>query len=363
MRVLHVITALAVGGAEGQLVGVAEHSRHDVEVACLAGFGQAGEELRSKGIPVFDLDLPGRYDPRVLPRLVRLMRRRRYDLVHVHLFRAALYGPPAARLAGVPMIVYTEHTIGEDEIEGLHAGPFVRFLYRSSMRFTDHTIAVSPWVEGQMRAWGVAPGHTTVIPNGIDVGALRFDPAARARARSDLGIPDDALVIGTVGRMIPRKQQSLLIGGAAPLVREGGWLVLVGDGETRTALEKEVAALGIGDRSLFTGTRHDIPAVLAAMDVFASLASPEMFGLAPVEALASGLPVLVTHCPPLEGLGPPHVHWVSQHREDVERALRAAAADPPRRSQAAALAHERFDVGGTAASIDALYERLESTPR
>ena len=191
MRVLHVITGLEVGGAEGQLVQIAERSGHDVEVACLAGFGQAGEELRRKGIPVFNVDVPARYDMRVLPRLVRLMRRRRYDLVHVHLFRAALYGPPAARLAGVPLVVYTEHTIGEEEIEGLHAGAFVRFLYRSSMRFTDHAVAVSPWVEGQMLAWGVAPGHTTVIPNGIDVDALRFDPAARTRTRSELGLPDD----------------------------------------------------------------------------------------------------------------------------------------------------------------------------
>jgi glycosyltransferase involved in cell wall biosynthesis len=158
--------------------------------------------------------------------------------------------------------------------------------------------------------------------------------------------------------MVARKQQALLVAGAAPLVREGAWLTLVGDGPLRTALEDQVADLGIGDRTRFTGMRQDVPAVLSALDVFASLATEEMYGLAPVEGLASGLPVVVVHCPPLLGSGPPRVRWAQPTATSVTDALRAALAQPPGRTGMDELLRERHDVRVTVATLDALYERL-----
>lgn len=358
MRVLHVITGLTVGGAEDQLIHIARHSRHEVDVVCLDGFGAAGEQLVRMGTRVLNLRVPARYDPRAVIRLVRVIRRRRPEVVHVHLFRAGLHGRLAARLAGVPVVVYTEHSIGEGEIEGLRATRALRVLYRASARLSDLTIAVSPWVQDRLRAWGVS-GATIVIENGVDVEAMAFVPAARQAIRAELDIPADATVVATVGRMVARKQQSLLVQGAAPLVRAGAWLLLVGDGPLRTALQREVDAFGIGERTRFTGMRHDVPAILSASDVFASLAIEEMYGLAPVEAMASGLPVVVIHCPPLEDDGPPRVHWTGQDPASVQSSLRAALHGPPSRTGVVDFMRSgRHDVRTTVGTLDALYETL-----
>lgn len=356
MRVIHVITGLRVGGAESQLLHIARHSRHDVSVVCLDDFGRPGEQLVGMGTPVRNLRISGRYDPRAIARLVRLFRRARPEVAHVHLLRAGLHARVAARLAGVPVVVYTEHSIGVAEIEELRASAAMRTLYRATARLSDLTIAVSPWVEERLRAWGV-DGGTVVIENGIDLEAMAFVPAQRQATRGELGIPADATVITTVGRMVARKQQSLLVRAAAPLVREGAWLVLVGDGPLRRALEREVVALGIGERTRFTGMRDDVAAILSASDVFASLAVEEMYGLAPVEAMASGLPVVVSHCPPLEGERPPRVHWTGSDPATVASSLRTALQDPPSRTGIVDVMG-RHDVRTTVRRIDAVYETL-----
>ena len=355
---MHVITGLTVGGAENQLVHIARHSRHELGVVCLDNFGAPGEQLVAMGTRVLNLRVSGRFDLRVIVRLVRVIRRWYPDVVHVHLLRAGLHARIAARLARVPVIVYTEHSIGVAEIEELPATTALRALYRATSRLSDVTIAVSPWVRERVRAWGV-DGPTTVIENGVDVEAMSFSPIGRQAIRAELGIPAEATVITTVGRMVARKQQSLLVHGAAPLVRDGAWLLLVGDGPLRVSLKREVDALGIGERTRFTGIREDVAPILSASDVFASLAAEEMYGLAPVEAMASGLPVVVRHCPPLEGEGPPRVHWTGSDPATVQSSLRAAVQDSL--SQRGAVDHMRggrHEVRTTVARLDTLYETL-----
>jgi glycosyltransferase involved in cell wall biosynthesis len=354
--VLHVITGLTYGGAEDQLVHMAAHTRHQMEVVGLDQFSQAGEILARQGIRVFNVRTPGRYDFRVIVRLARLMRHRDYDVVHVHLLRAGLHGRVAARLARVPVVVYTEHSIGRDAIEELPGSAPMRWLYRATARLADVTIAVSPWVEELIREWGVR-GRTMVLENGVDLDRLRFDDSTRATARAELGIPRDATVIGTVGRMVEPKRPAVLLRAAAPLVREGAWLVLVGDGALRLALEAEAAELGIRSRTLFTGARIDVPAMLCAMDVFASLTTAEAYGLAPLEALACGLPVLVTHAPAVEEWGPPRVRWVDAEPDDVERELRRALDDRPGRMEILDQLG-RYSVQRTVERLDDLYDEL-----
>ena len=122
MRVLHVITGLNAGGAEHQLRLLLRHQLSDAEVATLTDPGVVAGLIRADGHPVYELEMGGNTDLSALPRLVQIIHKGRYDVVHTHLYRACVYGRVAARLAGVPVVVATEHSLGEERIEGRRLG-------------------------------------------------------------------------------------------------------------------------------------------------------------------------------------------------------------------------------------------------
>lgn len=364
MRVLHVITALADGGAEHQLRLLVRRLPYDCEVVTLSPTGptptgplQTGSiaaALRADGTSVHELVCRGDRDLAAVARLRRLIRLGRFDVVHTHLYRACLQGRFAARLAGVPHVVATEY----------HLGGGVRALYLAAERLGRVTIAVTPAIAGRLRARGVPDARITVIPKAVDTGEFRYDPALRAAARARLGIAPDTPVVGGLGRLEPGKRFDRLIRavGAVP----GATLLLVGDGSARGALERLAEIEGVADRVHFTGAVGHPREMLCAMDVFAS---PDLqtFGLAVLEAIAAGLPALYATCPPLEELAAaraavagterltPHDHESLPRRLRTELlclAERQGARLPPRS------AGDRYAADRIAASVGAVYERI-----
>ena len=135
MRVLHVITGLEAGGAEQWLRLLLRHGTAEADVLCLTNPGVVADALRADGVRVTDLGMRGNRDLAAIPRLVRHVRRGRYDLVHTHLYRAQVYGALAARLAGVRAVVSTEHSLNDRLIEGRPTDrPGVRRLYVAAAR-------------------------------------------------------------------------------------------------------------------------------------------------------------------------------------------------------------------------------------
>ncbi|WP_067451882.1 glycosyltransferase [Actinomadura macra] len=301
-RVLHVITGLEHGGAERQLALLLRHLPVTCEVATLTRAGPLGAAIQDEGIAVHEIGMRGNRDLAALPTLVRLIRRGRYDVVHTHLYRACVYGRIAARLAGTPRVIATEHSLGDGHLEGRRTTRGVRALYRATERLGSTTVAVSPTVAARLRCWGVAPGRIVVIPNGIDAAAFAFDPARRAATRRRLGIGPAEFVVGGVGRLVPTKRFDLLIEAAARL--DGPRLLLVGAGPERDALGRLAGRLGVSDRVIFAGGTDDVAGALSAMDVLAAPSVQETFGLGVLEALAAGLPVRYTVCPALDDLPP-----------------------------------------------------------
>ncbi|HSK91682.1 MAG TPA: glycosyltransferase [Euzebyales bacterium] len=360
MRVLHVITGLHAGGAEQQLAALLEHTRHDADVVTMYAPGMIARRLRAGGVTVHDLDRPHQLDPRAVTDLIRLIRRGRYDVVHTHLYRACLYGRTAARIAGVDVIVATEHSLGDTQIEGRPTTAPVRALYLASERLGDHTIAVSPAARRRLVAWGVPDRRISVIPNGVDVARYGFDPAARRRERTALGIADGDVVIGTVGRLHPIKRHDLLITAAADLVRGGdAHLVIAGRGDLEDDLRAQVARLGLTGRVHLVGERGDVPALLSAFDVYAAPSAEETFGLSVIEALCAGLPAVVGACPAIDDLTLPGVR-----RCDDADSLRAALTafhqrirrDGPASRGPAAEVVARMDIVRVADNVDNLYQ-------
>jgi glycosyltransferase involved in cell wall biosynthesis len=334
VKALHVITGLGVGGAEQQLRLLVGHLPVDCEVVTLTNPGPVADGLIADGVRVTHLGMAGNRDLGALPRLVRHIRSGGYDLVHTHLYRACVYGRLAARLAGVRAIVATEHSLGDSQMEGRRLTRGVRGLYLASERLGRSTVAVSPTVADRLRRWGVPAPRIEVVPNGIDLDRFRFDPARRLHTRRLLGLPETAYVIGGVGRLAPGKRFDILIRALAELP-DIFRLLLVGGGPEEHLLRRTAHQAGVADRVLFTGERPyvpdgspgpDLPSLTSAMDLLASPCPEEAFGLAAVEALAAGLPVLYASCPAIEDLPPETTGAARQVACDARTFARAVAA-------------------------------------
>lgn len=359
MKVLHVITALGVGGAERQLDLLLQNTRHDAEVFALYNFGSVGRRIAARGVHVYDLGMRSNRQVMSVFRLARIMREGAYDMVHLHLYRACLYGRVAARLAGIPSVA-TEHSIGEALIEGRRKTLPVRLLYLATEHFSEATIAVSPKVRELLVEWGVRKEKIRVIPNGLDPERFAFDPEARKVLRKEFGMREDDFVLGSIGRLHAPKRYDRLLKAAALLLEGGGvWLLLAGDGAEKPRLVRLARELGIAGRVIFAGERDDVPRLLSAMDLFVSSSEEETFGLAILEAATSGLRVVAAECPALDGLSLNGVLRVPADVPSLRRVLLEEATAGPTTHRARKLP-ERYDIRTVVAAIDELYESLLS---
>jgi len=361
-KVLHVITGLASGGAERQLATLLPYLPEDCEVACLTEGGLVGERIRGEGFRVHELRMPSNRDLASLMHLVKLIHDGGFDLVHTHLYRAHLYGRLAARMAGVRAIVATEHSLGRVLIEGKPKDRLsVRSLYLASERMGQVTIAVSQAVADYLRAWRI--DRVEVIENGIDAREFRFDADARILVRKMLGVDQDAFVIGGVGRLDPDKHFEVLIEAASRIA--GAILLIVGAGPDRSRLQRLAAELLPG-RAHFAGDVGggvlEIRDLLSAMDVFASPSPSETFGLAPLEAVACGLPAVYADSPALDGLPGlgDRAARVPSRPDAFAAAIREAADLSPVDRSAPPGALERYRVADQAARISELYRAVLS---
>ncbi|WP_103528482.1 glycosyltransferase [Streptomyces sp. SM12] len=363
MRALHIITGLGAGGAEQQLSTLLRRLPVECDVITLTNPGPVADRLRAGGVRVGDLRMAGNRDLAALPRLARAIRAGRYDVVHTHLYRACVYGRIAARMAGVRAVVATEHSLGEDRIEGRPITAPTRALYLATERLGDATVAVSTAVADRLRRWGVPKDRVHLVPNGIEADRYRFDARARRTVRARLGVRPETVVVGGLGRLVPGKRFDVLIRAIAQL--PDAVMVVAGSGPERDRLTRLAAHLGVTERVRLLGDLpgDEVPALLAAFDVFVSPSREETFGLAVLEALASGLPVLHTTCPALDELPADHApgaRRVGGGMPELTDALRARVADGPvRLPQPRAVRH--YDIGRAADRLTEIYERATGT--
>ncbi|MCK7625319.1 glycosyltransferase [Streptomyces sp. RS10V-4] len=374
MKVLHVITGLEAGGAAQQLRLLLRRLPARCEVVTLTNPGPLAEAIEADGTPVTHLGMTGTRDLSALPRLAGLIRAAGPDLVHTHLYRACVYGRIAARLAGVRAVVATEHSLGDAVIEGRRLTRGVRALYRATERLGSATVAVSDTVAARLRRWGVPEARLHVVPNGIEAHRFTYDPAARAAVRARLGLPPDAFVVGGAGRLVPAKRFDVLVRAVTQL--PGVHLLLAGEGPEREMLRRMAGQFGSGDRIHLLGARGgtggpppadvpDIPGLLSAIDVFVSPSPDEAFGLAALEALASGLHVLYGSCPAVDDLPgdqapgarrvSPGVHELATALREVRRTGAARLPVPP--------VVRRYDIDRSAADLAAVYEEALAAAR
>jgi glycosyltransferase involved in cell wall biosynthesis len=226
-----------------------------------------------------DFSLPGR--------LADVFRSNRVTVVHAHNPQALIYAAPAGRAAGAA-VVYTCH--GQNS---LAAGRV--WLTRLASLVVDAYVAVSPRIAARARTNHECPeAKLLVIDNGVDLSAFRPDMSARREVRAELGLPEQAWVVGTVGRLVADKHPELLLRAALPLLGPGARLVFVGDGPLAPTLRALAAGHPASRWVNFLGARQDVPRLLAALDVFALSSRTEGLPLALLEAMSVGLPIVAT---------------------------------------------------------------------
>lgn len=304
MKILHIITDLSIGGAQMMLYNLLSgmHGNgFETEVISLVEAGPAGPKIASLDIPVWSLGMRrGVPNPVAVLRLARYLRRNRPDVIQTWMYHANVVGGIAATLAGgVPVVWAIHHTSFEPEGNKRSTiwtaqigGVFSHWLPRQ-------IVIVSEKARQLHEELGYADHKMVVIPNGFDLRKSRPDPVARLSVRHELGIPEEARLIGMVGRFHPQKDHHTFVQAAA-LVHANlpdVHFLLCGYRLTwdNSELSRWIDESGLRQHFHLLGRRDDVPRLHAALDLATlSAAYGEAFPLVVGEAMACGVPCVVT---------------------------------------------------------------------
>jgi sugar transferase (PEP-CTERM/EpsH1 system associated) len=338
--IAHVLQHLIIGGLENGLVNLINHTppgRFRHAIICLSHFSDFRTRLRSPEIPLIALGKRPGKDPRTYRRLWQLLRRMRPAVVHARNL-SALDSVVVAWAAGVPHRIYGQHGWDVQDLHG-RSGKY-RLLRRVCHPFIERYVAVSAhtahWLEETI---GVRANQIEHIANGVDTAAFRpLDSGRRTIPEAPFKASD--VVIGTVGRMQPVKDQATLIRAfialraERPDIAECAKLMLIGDGPLRGELLGLLLQAGAGEHVWAPGSRGDVAHMLQGMDVFVLPSLNEGMSNAILEAMASGLPIVATDVGGNAELVEPERTGVLTAPGDVgalAQALKTYLEDPERR--------------------------------
>jgi L-malate glycosyltransferase len=292
IRLTHLIVDLEIGGAENGVVNVLNGLDEHLFKTSLYVFksGCALESRLRKNIRLVHVPKRKGNDPMAVLRLALLLRRDRPHILHTHTWSTLVEGVLAAKLAGVPIIVHGEHGTVRKE-----SRPHV-YTQRLFWRGADVVLTVSETLKQHLlKEIGFPAERIIAIQNGVDT--ERFQPHRdSASTRKELGLPVGGFIVGSVGRLVPVKNHVTLMRAVARVASRIPHVVLmlVGDGPLDGELKMLAQELGIADRVVFLGYRHEVPLLLTAMDVFVLPSLREGMPNALLEAMASGLPVIAS---------------------------------------------------------------------
>lgn len=293
-KILYIIWSLEPGGAERVVIDLAKHIdriRFEPYVCCINQPGRLSDELVNNDISIFHLNKRGKIDFSALRRLIRIMKEKDFDIIHTHMFTANLWGRLANIFARRRPVVITEHNIDEWK-NVLHF-----LLDRILLLYTQKVIFVSDKVRQFYEKKVNVPEEMSVVcHNGIDTSRLSIENG-RDKFRVSIGVRDDALLIGSIGRLVPQKDVKNFLRAFYKVKNEKEDIIaiIVGDGPEREELVNLRDELNLSDCVKFLGMRNDIGDILNSLDLLVVSSKREGLSISILEAMSMRVPVIATN--------------------------------------------------------------------
>ncbi len=379
LKVVHLITRLELGGAQGNTIHTVEHldpARFDAHL----WFGPGGywdSEVekkfpsdRRKSFPHLVRSIHPLFDFLVIRELAESLRRETPDVLHTHSSKAGIVGRIAARLAGVPILVHTFHGFGFNKEQKPWTRALFIFLERLTARWTHALVFVSQanWDEAKSLRFGKVDRYHR-IRSGIPLKSFQHvrEGANRAMIREKLKLGSDPVLL-TVGPFKPQKNLVDLVSATVRIKQRHPKLkvLIVGDGEQRPFLEKMISDLKLSDTIQLLGWRRDIPALMAVADIFVMTSLWEGLPRSLAEALAAGLPAVCYDADGVRDLLSKGGGFLIPSKdlkafvEKVDSLFINKELARALSSQGPALVQNEFDIDQMVRDQEALYEQLVS---
>jgi glycosyltransferase involved in cell wall biosynthesis len=294
-KVVYIVEDLEIGGLERVIASIAlglDRTKYEVAVWCLVRGGEIAEELIGKGVWVRILAMHSYHNPFQIVALSRAIRKSKMDIIHTHGYFGSTLGRLAAIVAKTPIIIAHVHST--------YYGLKRRHLLIEKLLsiFTDRIVCVSQAVRRfVVEVEGIEQKKTSLVYNGVLEPSPREVDSDNNITRKSLGFEEKDIVVVTVASLTRHKGHQVLIDAAGVVLKRHGNVrfLIVGDGPLRNELESYVKEMGLSSKVVFAGQRKDVFPFLKLADLFA-LASNERegLGIALIEAMAEGLPVIGT---------------------------------------------------------------------
>ena len=372
INILYVVTQLELGGAQTQLLSLIR--RIDKERYNLFLFtAQEGllmeEALSIPGLTIFRSKYLERSinlwkDFWAAMEIMEVIRKNKIDIVHTHSSKAGILGRWAGALAKTKIIIHTVHGWSFNDFQNPFFKKLSVNLERVSAKFTDTILVVSNHDRQKGLAHKIgSDSQYSVLRYGIDRASFGVRDSA---IRKELGISEDALVVGTIACFKPQKapEDFVQLASLASHVFPQARFLMVGDGRLRKKIEKGIEGFNLGSRFILAGWRRDIARVLSAMDVFVLTSLWEGLPIAVLEAMVSRVPVVATHTGGISeiitegetGFLVP-CHDVSSMLKKITALLRDASLKERLREGASQCVDEKFDTETMVKAHEALYQK------
>jgi len=303
MRILQIISSGGRYGAEQVVLNLARHlerTGHEGQIAVFENRHAPNVEIAraaaALGLEAQLLPCRGRFDWDAVARLRGLVKSYGPDVVHMHGYKADIYGYAAVRSLQTTT-VSTCHGWGDNTLPLRAYGLMDRWVLR---RF-DLVVAVSTEIAERLRRAGVSPGKIRAIDNGIDVAGFATDVPT---LRRELGLDSKCFLVGAVGRLSPEKGFEVLVAAAKIVVQQipGVKFVIVGDGPERKKLEQLTRECGMEGKLFWAGRRDDMAGVYASWDIQVQPSLKEGLPMTILEGLAAGKPIVATRVGAVEAV-------------------------------------------------------------
>jgi glycosyltransferase involved in cell wall biosynthesis len=343
-----------------------DKTRYNVSLISLRKKDLSADTLEEFGIDVTYM-ARGKFDPATYPALLKVLRDKRADIVHMHGYGATTFGRLCAWQMGIPSILHEHANHGDTPW-------FQKVADRILAPHTDLAIAVSESTgEFTSRARLMPVERTKVVYLGAPLDEFARPRSAEeiAAARQALGIEPGTIAIGTVTRLMPSKGNQYLVAAAPAILQKHptARIFIVGEGELQAELEAQARALNLGDRLVFSGFQRDVAAVLSALDFLVFPSLWEGTPLTVFEALAMGKPIVATDADGLLDVLTHGKDALVVPKTDAAALATGVSTLIEQPAVASALAAEarktgaRYDIAAFVRKMERLYDLLHETSR